>query len=454
MANTPKTAIEFITAAIDAYNSLPFWIGFRPESERREQDTLERILKPIATFVSKRYTYTVKRHSDLQSWYRLLYYMPTFTPTGVDQVKKLAIEAIRVQVYDWGGDFKDEFILAPPKKPKKVTKVKTTKRKGKYSAKYDLLEEIEKAYPDKKFWVEQMSGYRLLLDPKIGFGAKPDAAATCSNWGKRISFNFDQLEKENLQYAIERHLPHELVHAILMQRKIGSNHKIPYKERMHENLAYYLAGRPEEAIIFAKIPNFNYAKAVSLLKEWIRLKEAGHTTGVARETAAKNVLGITWQEARGVKKVIPPAPPKPPAPPPVAPPPPPVAPPPVTPPPAPPPITPPPPPAPVPMPTTITREFLRTIMGPSRWIQRESDIDVVLCWFEGPSREVYLNLLRQEMKRWLPPQRVSLVAIWDSRPDLKAAFPQGTILGTDDNRKLNDWWNIHGVKEYPTVILT
>lgn len=50
-------------------------------------------------------------------------------------------------------------------------------------------------------------------------------------------------------------------------------------------------------------------------------------------------------------------------------------------------------------------------------------------------------------------QFTSLVDIWDSRPDLKEAFPEGTKLGTPDNIKLNDWWNQYGKKEYPDVAL-
>uniref|UniRef100_A0A6H1ZGN2 Uncharacterized protein n=1 Tax=viral metagenome TaxID=1070528 RepID=A0A6H1ZGN2_9ZZZZ len=47
----------------------------------------------------------------------------------------------------------------------------------------------------------------------------------------------------------------------------------------------------------------------------------------------------------------------------------------------------------------------------------------------------------------------SLVDIWSSRPDLQQAFPQGTQAGTSDNSKLNNWWNEHGVKEYPNTTL-
>lgn len=47
----------------------------------------------------------------------------------------------------------------------------------------------------------------------------------------------------------------------------------------------------------------------------------------------------------------------------------------------------------------------------------------------------------------------SLVDIWTSRSDLQQAFPQGTVVGTVDNQKLNAWWNQYGVKEYPGVTL-
>lgn len=50
--------------------------------------------------------------------------------------------------------------------------------------------------------------------------------------------------------------------------------------------------------------------------------------------------------------------------------------------------------------------------------------------------------------------QMSLVDIYDSRPDLKQAFPQGLVSGSADNKKLNDWWNQNGVKEYPNVTLT
>lgn len=47
----------------------------------------------------------------------------------------------------------------------------------------------------------------------------------------------------------------------------------------------------------------------------------------------------------------------------------------------------------------------------------------------------------------------SLVDIYTSRPDLKKAFPQGTVAGSADNAKLNQWWNNNGVREYPNTIL-
>lgn len=50
-------------------------------------------------------------------------------------------------------------------------------------------------------------------------------------------------------------------------------------------------------------------------------------------------------------------------------------------------------------------------------------------------------------------QYTSLIDIWTSRPDLQGAFPQGNQAGTEDNRRLNDWWNQYGVKEYPNVTL-
>ena len=50
-------------------------------------------------------------------------------------------------------------------------------------------------------------------------------------------------------------------------------------------------------------------------------------------------------------------------------------------------------------------------------------------------------------------QQLSLVSIWDSRPDLQQAFPQGTVPGTPDNQALNNWWNQYGVREYPNTQL-
>ena len=48
----------------------------------------------------------------------------------------------------------------------------------------------------------------------------------------------------------------------------------------------------------------------------------------------------------------------------------------------------------------------------------------------------------------MPPKYISLVDIYNQRPDLQTAFKQGTTQGTQGNTQLNNWWNQYGTKEY------
>ena len=47
----------------------------------------------------------------------------------------------------------------------------------------------------------------------------------------------------------------------------------------------------------------------------------------------------------------------------------------------------------------------------------------------------------------------TLIDIWNEREDLQKAMPKGIQSGSPDNKKLNDWWNVHGQKEYSDVNL-
>lgn len=48
----------------------------------------------------------------------------------------------------------------------------------------------------------------------------------------------------------------------------------------------------------------------------------------------------------------------------------------------------------------------------------------------------------------------SLVDIYNERTDLQEAYPEAMTEGSDDQRKLNDWWNTTGKKEFPDTMLT
>lgn len=48
----------------------------------------------------------------------------------------------------------------------------------------------------------------------------------------------------------------------------------------------------------------------------------------------------------------------------------------------------------------------------------------------------------------------SLVDIYTERTDLQKAYPNAMVEGSDDQQKLNDWWNTYGKKEYPDIMLT
>lgn len=51
-------------------------------------------------------------------------------------------------------------------------------------------------------------------------------------------------------------------------------------------------------------------------------------------------------------------------------------------------------------------------------------------------------------------KEMSLVDIFNSRPDLQKAFGDEALTsGTEGNHRLNDWWNQHGKHEYPNLIL-
>lgn len=51
-------------------------------------------------------------------------------------------------------------------------------------------------------------------------------------------------------------------------------------------------------------------------------------------------------------------------------------------------------------------------------------------------------------------KKTSLVDIYNARPDLQTAFGKDALTaGTEGNRKLNDWYNTYGVKEYAGVKL-
>ena len=262
----------------------------------------------------------VERFKEL--WTALRNYKKIDAPE-LEQMKQYMIEEMKEKARQLGWKTNAD-IEIPIWKPKKKAKTITvTVRKGKYSAKADLLDSIETAYPSKKQQFQTLTKVNLLFDPKIGFGAKALARAVAANWGKNIMFNFDWLTTETLGYAIAKTLPHEIVHCLHQQRKMGKDGKAPYEEEMSENLAFYISGEPDRAWIFAKIPGFTMEKATALLRAWIKYKAAGHTTPVAREAASAEVLGKTWAELRGKKKTIPIPAIEEPAPPPITPPPPP-----------------------------------------------------------------------------------------------------------------------------------
>ena len=47
------------------------------------------------------------------------------------------------------------------------------------------------------------------------------------------------------------------------------------------------------------------------------------------------------------------------------------------------------------------------------------------------------------------PKQTSLVDVYNSRLDLQKAFPDALTPGSPANQQLNDWWNTHGINEYP-----
>jgi len=165
----------------------------------------------------------------------------------------------------------------------------------------DILEAIDAHYPTAKRRLETEIGIPLKADPEIRAGkTQPEYNAVAGKKGMRITFNQDKLRSENLERFKNITLYHELVHILHLQYGINSSYSTPHHERLTENLAFYLSGEPERAEIFKRIPDFTREKAIRILQLWISFKEAGDSTGKAREKAVFEVTGKSWAEWRGL----------------------------------------------------------------------------------------------------------------------------------------------------------
>lgn len=319
----------------------PFMMGpdAREKAEREAGDPrFPHLFTIITIYKSRLLKYTkfgkVRLQTFSEYWRALKDYKKIAAPE-LDKMRVWMIEEMKEKARALGWKVNTDIEIPAYKRKKKEKTIRVIKRKGKYSAKADLLDRIIAAYPSTKTEVQNLTRVNLLSDPKIGFGAKAPASAVAANWGKNIMFNFDLTTPESMEFMIQTALRHEIVHCLLQQRKIGKSPGVPYEEEMTENIAFYLAYEKYRAKILYSIPGITETKVCALLRAWIKYKEAGRTTPVARESASQEVLGKSWEELRGKKKEIPTPPvptptptPPPPAPPPApAPPPPPPAPP-------------------------------------------------------------------------------------------------------------------------------
>ena len=100
--------------------------------------------------------------------------------------------------------------------------------------------------------------------------------------------------------------------------------------------------------------------------------------------------------------------------------------------------------------------YINDLLAQGKLIQGTgvSDIDKFITQTqEYKPSGILASITKSEDTKTEKQLNTSLVDIWSSRPDLQQAFPQGTQAGTPDNSKLNNWWNEHGVKEYPNTTL-
>jgi len=195
------------------------------------------------------------------------------------------------------------------KRPKKIISKKLVKRfkflsrifRTEEETKDNALSSVSVNYEPAKRKVEQIFGYPFIRDVRITKASLPSGTwAKARRRGNLIVINSHVLRRENLSRLREVVLVHELIHCLLFQYGINIAYRFPYQERLHENLAFYLSGEPDKAPILRKAVGTNTLMAQKIGQLWIAKKQAGDSTGKAREHAVLEITGRSWYVWRGV----------------------------------------------------------------------------------------------------------------------------------------------------------